>query len=152
YQAIFLFLILRESEKQVDLTADGKTCLISLVEIEKPTQVKRTTRLFHLVILLTTRSHSVDFMNHLSNMQITINARDHDVSEAIYFNYLDGNEIEVYADRDYRTWTWQKDMVDMDTKAVDFHDLLKEASLEGWQTLPLNTVIGHIHLQTTRLK
>jgi len=152
YQAIFLFRILRESEKQVDLTADGKTCLISLEEIEKPSEVKRTTGLFHLAILLPTRSHLVDFVKHLSNMQIPIGAGDHLVSEAIYFNDLDGNGIEVYADRDYRTWTWQKDMVDMDTKAVDFHDLLKEASLEGWQTLPLNTVIGHIHLQTTRLK
>src|SRR5699024_11958353 len=69
YQAIFHFRILRESEKKVDLTADGKTCLISLKEIEKPSEVKGRTGLFHLAILLPRGSHLANFLKHFRNIK-----------------------------------------------------------------------------------
>jgi catechol 2,3-dioxygenase len=79
-------------------------------------------------------------------------AGDHDVSEALYFNDPDGNGIEVYRDRPSNEWEWNNGQVKMGTEEVDAQAVVEEGKGHKWNVLPLDTVMGHIHLQVSDLK
>jgi catechol 2,3-dioxygenase len=75
------------------------------------------------------------------------------VSEALYLADLDGNGIEIYADRPRDVWPRQGDRLRMATDPLDVDGLMRE--LKGtpvWQGLPAQTRIGHVHLHVADLK
>ncbi|MFC4401690.1 VOC family protein [Gracilibacillus xinjiangensis] len=152
YQQIVGFDIFEKTENTVQLTADGKTSILSL---ERPEGVQpkesRTTGLYHFAILLPTRKDLADFVFHVVNEGVQLGASDHLVSEALYFSDPDGNGIEVYADRDPANWKWQSDQVIMAVDPLDFENLAKEGNPNAWQGLPPKTVMGHIHLHVAEL-
>jgi catechol 2,3-dioxygenase len=150
YMNIIGFSILEASETRVMLTADGKTGLLVLEQLPVVSSPRSTAGLYHVAFLLPQRRDLANFTHHLVQHNIQFGAGDHLVSEALYLNDVEGNGIEIYADRDPDGWRWQDREVAMATYPVDFDDLLKEA-VETFTHLPKATVIGHLHLQVNDL-
>lgn len=153
YKRIVGFRVLKQTGKFAELTADGKTVLLT---IEQPDDVvpkrDRTTGLYHFALLLPSRSDLAQFVLHLSDNHIRIGSADHLVSEALYFSDPDGNGIEVYRDREAAEWTWSDGQVAMATDPLDFRDLLAGVTERTWNGLPSDTVMGHIHLHVSELE
>ncbi|MFG6150313.1 VOC family protein [Halobacillus sp. B23F22_1] len=154
YQEVIGLKILEQSAKSAELTADGKTCILSIEQPEnaKPKQ-RGTTGLYHFALLVPRRSDLANVVNHFIEKGIRIGSSDHLVSEALYLNDPDGNGIEIYVDRDPSEWEWKNNEVAMTVDPLDFTDLLKTAdSEEPWDGLPEGTVMGHIHLHVSQLE
>ncbi|MFE6167467.1 VOC family protein [Viridibacillus arvi] len=154
YQEVIGFKILEQTETSARLTTDGKTSLLS---IEQPENVVpkqgRTTGLYHFALLLPYRSDLANIVNHFIENGIRIGSSDHLVSEALYLVDPDGNEIEIYVDRDPAEWDWNNGEVAMSVDPLNFEDLLANGKQDQpWEGLPNDTVMGHIHLHVSELK
>lgn len=103
--------------------------------------------LFHIAILLPTRSDLGRFIKYMFSRQIPLSGGDHLVSEATYLVDPEGNGIEVYVDRDPDTWSWSNGQVVMDTLALDFADIVESSRNTEWSGMPEGTIIGHLHLK-----
>lgn len=153
YQQVIGFQVLQESAQAAELTADGKTAILSLRQPQMVTAKQpRTTGLYHLAILLPTRQDLANIVAHLVNQGVQIGSSDHLVSEALYFSDPDGNGIEIYRDRLPEEWTWHGDSVEMTVDPLNFEDLLTKHQPQPWEGLPTETVMGHIHLHVDDLK
>lgn len=147
YEEILGFKTLERTDRKADLTADGKTALLS---VEQPVGVApkepRRSGLYHMAILLPTRADLGKFLQHLLLNGIRPGSSDHLVSEALYFNDPDGNGIEVYRDREPEEWAWNGNMVAMATEYLDAQGVLEAGGGQPWTGLPADTLMGHIHL------
>jgi catechol 2,3-dioxygenase len=153
YQEVIGFQILERTNTTANLTADGKTSILS---IEQPENVipkqRNTTGLYHYALLLPKRADLANIVRHFVDNGIQIGSSDHLVSEALYLSDPDGNGIEIYVDRDPSEWNWNKGEVAMTVDPLDFGDLLSSEEEQSWQGLPAGTVMGHIHLHVSELK
>ena len=154
YQEIIGLSILKQEGHKVDLTADGKTPLLT---IESPQGVQskqpRTTGLYHFAILLPTRKDLALFFRHLLINRVPLQGgSDHGFSEALYFADLDGNGIEVYADKPDDTWEWENGQVKGITTYMDIEGLMALVGEEFFERLPVDTIMGHIHLHVDNLE
>lgn len=97
---------------------------------DAPQPPHHTTWLYHVAILYPTRKDLAIILQRLIDYKISIWSADHGVSQAIYLNDPDGNEIELYRDRPQELrpknsdWTLQ-----MYTEVLDIPDLLAQATL-----------------------
>lgn len=108
--------------------------------------------LFHAAFLVPKRTDLAHFLMHLAQDQIPVDgASDHLVSEALYLSDPEGNGIEVYVDRPYEEWMFNKDGVMMDTLRLDIQGLLKESPAKKWSGIASGTRMGHMHLQVGSL-
>jgi catechol 2,3-dioxygenase len=154
YQEVIGFDILERTSTTAKLTTDGKTSILSLEQPENviPKQ-GRTTGLYHFALLLPTKSDLANFVVHLSEKGVRFGSSDHLVSEALYLHDPDGNEIEVYIDRDPSEWSWMGEEVAMAVDPLDFERLLKNiVPGESWKGMPKDTLMGHIHLHVSELE
>ncbi|NLL43931.1 MAG: VOC family protein [Firmicutes bacterium] len=154
YQQLLGFKILEQDSNSARLTADGKTEILSLIQLEgiMPKQERRAG-LYHFAILLPDRSDLAQLVNHLAKGGMRFGSANHLVSEAIYFDDPDGNGIEIYADTPPSTWIWSEAGVDMSSKPLDFDDLLRTSSAQKTPfEMPEQTIIGHIHLHVSNLQ
>lgn len=153
YEEVIGFQVSHQTDSTADLTADGKTVLLTL---EQPDGVAdkqgKTTGLYHFALLLPTRSDLAQFVLHLSDRNLPVGSADHLVSEALYLSDPDGNGIEVYRDRDPSVWSWNGSEVRMATDPLNFRDLLAGVNERKWNGLPSGTVMGHIHLHVSDLQ
>lgn len=154
YQEVIGLKVLTQTNQTADLTADGKTVLVS---IEQPADVipkqGRTTGLYHFALLLPTRADLGRLLKHFLQVRYPLQgASDHLVSEAIYLADPDGNGIEVYADRPASNWSWSNGEVEMATVALDAENLLAAGEGSEWDGLPAGTIMGHIHLHVSELQ
>lgn len=153
YQKVIGFKVLEKTERSANLTADGKTVILS---IEQPKNVfpreERTTGLYHFALLLPERSDLAKIVKHFLEIGMNFGSSDHLVSEALYLSDPDGNGIEIYIDRDPSEWKWQNDAVEMAVDPLNFTDLLSEGKQQPWNGLPADSVMGHIHLHVSDLK
>lgn len=151
YKTVIGFDVLEKTADTAYLTFDGKTSLVSLVQVEHAQRVQGATGLYHLALLLPTRKDLGNIVQHFIKLNVQIGAGDHDVSEALYLNDPDGNGIEIYSDRPESDWKWDaQGQVFMTTEAVNFESVLADAD-GTWSGLPLGTVMGHIHLSVSDL-
>ncbi|KAB2330508.1 VOC family protein [Cytobacillus depressus] len=152
YQEVIGFKVLEQTERKANLTADGKTVLLS---IEQPDHVvpkqARTTGLYHFALLLPKRSDLAKIVHHFIEIGMRFGSSDHLVSEALYLSDPDGNGIEIYIDRDPSEWDWNNGEVEMAVDPLNFPDLLSEKQ-QSWKGLPDETVMGHIHLHVSELE
>lgn len=152
YTEIIGFRILQQEEGRVTLTADGQHALITLVEVPNAQFVRGATGLYHFALLLPSRKDLGNLIQHFIQKNVQIGAGDHDVSEALYLSDPDGNGIEMYIDRPADTWKWDSNgQVYMTTDPVQFQSVLREAD-GTWSGLPIDTVMGHIHLSVRNLQ
>jgi len=146
YKNVIGFKVLEQTNNTAYLTADGKTSIVSLLQIENPIPLRRDqTGLYHMALLIPSKKDFGNMLKHLIDLDIGFGAGDHHVSEAIYMQDPDGNGIEIYIDRPEDTWIWQNEFVFMTVEEVNIEDVL-DAADGNWLGLPQNTVIGHIHL------
>lgn len=147
YQNVIGFDVLKKENGEAYLTFDGKTSLLSLVEVKDALPLRSDyTGLYHFALLLPTLKDLGNIVQHFIHNNVRIGASDHDVSQALYLNDPDGNGIEIYVDRESSKWTWDtRNEVLMTTNQLDFNPIL--AAADGkWNGLPEGTVMGHIHL------
>lgn len=153
YQHVIGFQVLSQTENEAQLTADGKTALLTLVQPENVSRKQpRTTGLYHFAILLPSRQSLASIVPHLVNQGVQLGSSDHLVSEALYFADPDGNGIEIYRDRLPEEWTWNDGAVEMTVDPLNFEDLLTKENVLPWTGLPEDTVMGHIHLHVDDLQ
>ncbi|MFC3418479.1 VOC family protein [Salinicoccus hispanicus] len=152
YTRLLGFSILEQNDREVHLTADGKTCFLTLNVPDHPVEKKKTTGLYHFAILLSERSDLAALVIHLARNNVALGAADHSVSEAIYLNDPDGNGIEVYVDRPSETWLWRGDNVQMTTEPLDFEEMSKTLRPDQkWEKMPESAIMGHLHLHVSDL-
>jgi catechol 2,3-dioxygenase len=152
YREVIGFKVLEQTERTANLTADGKTVLLSIQQLNNivPNQGK-TTGLYHYALLLPKRSNLAEIVQHFRGIGLRFGSSDHLVSEALYLSDPDGNGIEIYIDRDPSEWEWGNGDVVMAVDPLNFADLLAGGEQRPWKGLPASTVMGHIHLHVSEL-
>lgn len=151
YQEVIGLKLLEENERMVRLGVSGSDeALLVLKKIDNAVvpEVPRIG-LFHTAFLLPTRESLADVLLHLAKSGYPIDgAGDHAYSEALYLHDIEGNGIEIYADRPKAEWMRDSDgNLPMVTEQVDVDSLLQIATDEPFTGMPNGTIIGHVHLQ-----
>lgn len=148
YQDIIgLELLQRDNNLQV-LGVDGRSLLTLHGARSNRHAAASLVGLFHAAFLLPQREDLGRFLEHLMDRQVPVSGLgDHLVSEAVYLSDPEGNGIEVYADRNPESWTFDADGVVMDTVRLDVSSLLAASPGGAWTGLPTGTVLGHLHLK-----
>jgi catechol 2,3-dioxygenase len=84
--------------------------------------------LYHTAILYPTRKDLAVIYDRLRRADYPLTgASDHGVSEALYLNDPDANDVELYWDRPKELWPINEDeSLNMFTKYLDLEDLLQE--------------------------
>jgi catechol 2,3-dioxygenase len=140
-------------ETGLSATEDNPEMIVLREEPGAKPRAPRTTGLYHLAIRYATRRDLAHALNRLLREGHPIEgASDHRVSEAIYLSDLDGNGVELYADRPRSEWSWRDGEVAMTSQPLDLESLM--ASTEGETPPPEispQTDIGHIHLHVADL-
>ncbi|EBI2503869.1 VOC family protein [Listeria monocytogenes] len=151
YQEVIGLKLLEENERMVRLGVSGSDeALLVLKKIDNAVvpEVPRIG-LFHTAFLLPTRESLADVLLHLAKSGYPIDgAGDHAYSETLYLHDIEGNGIEIYADRPKAEWMRDGDgNLPMVTEQVDVDSLLQIATDEPFTGMPNGTIIGHVHLQ-----
>lgn len=153
YQNIMGLKILQDKGEEVQLTANGKTAILTLMEPEgiQPKQQKRTG-LYHVAILLPDILQLGLFLKNVRDQSYPIvGGSNHGVSNAIYLQDPDDNGIEVYADMDPNKWERKDEKIKMVTLPLDYNKLIRDTGDRKWEGAPTSTIIGHIHLHVKDL-
>jgi catechol 2,3-dioxygenase len=146
--------VLVRDQSVVQLTADGKTPLLILeVDAELKQRPVKSAGLYHFALLVPTRKDLANILYHFikNHTQLT-GAANHKFSEAIYLQDPENNGIEVY--RDVNRVDWVRDergKLPAVSEPLDVHGLLKERDTGDWGGLPVQTVMGHVHLNVTSI-
>ncbi len=153
YQDILGFHVIFQDDHQVQLSADGKSPIITLIKDDHALPLSITQGLYHAAILLPSRSALADVIQQLADKRYPISgASDHGVSEAIYLDDPDGNGLEIYRDRPKDEWPSQDGHLDMYTKSLDLNDLMNHRSNQPYQSIDAHAIIGHLHFHVPHLK
>ncbi|MGN7765060.1 VOC family protein [Paenibacillus sp. 22594] len=148
YQNVVGLKVLRQTGREVEMTADGQHVLLVLREIENARVLRRNSAagLYHFAILVPDRPSLGLVLRNLIDSGIHVGQGDHLVSEALYIQDPDNNGIEIYRDRPRDTWKYEANgNVVMTTDPVDVDGLLAASEGLAWAGLPAGTVIGHVH-------
>lgn len=149
YQHVLGFRAVSQGSGRASLAAHGSDAvLIELRELRGANAVPRRGRLglYHYAILLPDRASLGAFLAHLSSIGAYAGMSDHLVSEALYLTDPDGLGIEVYADRDRKTWKHEARQLAMATDPLDTRNLVEAAGDTPWTGMPRGTKVGHVHL------
>ena len=139
--------ILNQSENQVLLGAGGKP-LVRLIKTDDISNPKQSYGLYHMALLLPTREDLANVFKHLLDLKVPlVGGADHDYSEAIYLEDLEGKGIELYRDKPVTVWDIREDGriigVTEELSAQDIYQLGKE--IEPF-VIASGTRMGHVHL------
>ncbi len=140
------------TDGSADLGVDGTT-LIRLIEEPGAVPSDGDAGLFHLALLLPTRRHLAQWVQHAIDDRVRIEgASDHVVSEALYLTDPDGHGIEIYADRERAIWAGRVQTL-MTTLPLDLPSLLEEVDPanpdDTFDGMPAGTTLGHVHLRVS---
>ncbi|MDT0013878.1 VOC family protein [Listeria cossartiae] len=151
YQEVIGLTLLEENERMARLGVSGSDEALLVLKKISHAVVPEVPRigLFHTAFLLPTRESLADVLTHLAKSGYPIDgAGDHAYSEALYLHDIEGNGIEIYADRPKNEWMRDGDgNLPMVTEQVDVDGLLQIASGKPFTGMPSGTIIGHVHLQ-----
>lgn len=153
YKSIMGFKVLKESENEFVLTADGNNPIVTIISSEDViAKVPRRTGLYHFAILLPDRLHLGLFLKNIRSEKYPIvGGSNHGVSEAIYLQDPDDNGIEVYADTSEDKWDKNDYSINMVTERLDYDNLIEITGDKTWNGAPIDTIIGHMHLHVADL-
>lgn len=154
YTSLFGFEAQSRTSNRVELRApEGAEPLIELVEhsLGRKVSPQGQLGLFHLAILLPERRDLAHFLRHAREVGVPMGMSDHLVSEALYFSDPDGLGIEVYADKNRSSWSWDNGQLTMATQPLNLSDLLSEQNMGPFQGVPSATQMGHVHLRVGNL-
>jgi catechol 2,3-dioxygenase len=107
---------------------------------------RHTAGLFHFAILLPSEEELGGLLQRVLVEKLPLTGTsDHFVSQALYFDDLEGNGIEIYADRPRSEWRYPDGHLSIGTEHLDFERLLRIAA-EPQPKFSERTVLGHMHL------
>lgn len=145
----------QEASSALSRFGDGEATIVELYgEPDAPPRPPGTAGLFHLAILVPTRSDlSAALRRVAANGWRLTGASDHLVSEALYLNDPEGNGIEIYRDRPRSEWRYADGELQMATLPLDLEGLLSEGDGAGPPPVAAvpGTRIGHVHLNVADL-
>lgn len=148
YQEAIGLDVMEEKAGSVTLgVAADNTPLVELIQLDAPSERKRTTGLFHLAILLPTRADLGSILYHLLTNKYDIDgASDHGYSEAVYLHDPEGNGIEIYRDKEMSVWDMRPDgKIEGVTEAMDADGVIG-AMVKIYDGIPSGSIMGHVHL------
>lgn len=149
-----LGLRLQERSNGSAVLGVGQTPLVRLRQLDGARPARGVTGLYHFALLLPSRRELARVLSHFTAARTPLSgAADHLVSEAIYLSDPDGHGIEIYRDRPRQDWYNQEGVLMMDTLPLDIDGIIAEldGSQDGFEGLPENTVMGHMHLHVSNL-
>lgn len=142
--------------EQLSYSAEGATLgvgakpLIELVESDRPPRRRDEAGLYHLGIRFPSRAALGAALQRIEALYRLEAATDHGPVVSLYVTDPDGNEIELYADRPKSAWPRDEAGVVMETEPLDVAEL--RAAGEPEPQAPLETRLGHVHLDVTDLE
>lgn len=154
YKKIMGFRVLKEMEKEVVFTVDGITPILTIIQpIDVSPKIQRRTGLYHFAILLPDSIQLGLFLKNIRSTRYPITGgSNHGVSEAVYLQDPDDNGIEVYADTSTDIWRGANNEITMVTEPLDYERLIAATGEKQWESAPIGTIIGHIHLHVSDLE
>ena len=147
YSQIIGLEILSQTEKEVILGAGNKP-LVHLIETNREEAVKSSYGLYHMAILLPSREDLADVFKHIAELDYPfVGAADHGYSEALYFEDLEGNGIELYRDKPVAEWDIREDgrIVGV-TEELSAQEIYEMGRKVDPFVIAEETRMGHIHL------
>lgn len=152
YRDLLGLRVREDDEGQVRLGPDGAEMTLALTaDPEAPRRPHPSVGLYHQAFLVPDRQALASVLEGLIDQGAKLQgAADHGVSEAIYLADPEGNEVEIYRDREPEAWPRQGDEVAMVTHALDLEDVLAES--QGSSGLHARTRLGHVHLHVPDLE
>ncbi|MFR6286038.1 MAG: VOC family protein [Streptococcus salivarius] len=147
YSQIIGLEILSQTEKVVILGAGNKP-LVHLIETNREEVAKSSYGLYHMAILLPSREDLADVFKHIAELDYPfVGAADHGYSEALYFEDLEGNGIELYRDKPVAEWDIREDgrIVGV-TEELSAQEIYEMGRKVDPFVIAEETRMGHIHL------
>lgn len=147
YQQVLGLELLAESDSQMDLGV-GQNLLLRLIQTKQEGEVKDSYGLYHFALLVPERQDLANLFKHLLDNGIPLmGASDHDYSEAIYLEDVEGNGIEVYRDRPMSDWDIRENgQIVGDTRPFAEEEIYHLGKAVVPYHLPVGTRMGHVHL------
>jgi catechol 2,3-dioxygenase len=107
---------------------------------------RRTAGLHHTAFLLPDRTGLARFLRHARQSRLPFKrVSHHAVTEALYFDDPEGNEVECCVDTPRETWRWTGDQLEITSEPLDLPGLA--AADDGAPYRAEGLRIGHIHLR-----
>lgn len=172
YEQVVGLTVLNKTEEYAFFgTKEDSTVLLELRKTAEKLQPARSTGLFHIAFLVPSReAFATKFFEILRNKNTVDSpleqtprfphferiipiakldsASDHGYSEAFYLSDVEGNGIEIYADRPREEWNQHP----QGSNPLNFKELAEIAQFETDGKLPQGTTVGHVHLRVNDLK
>ena len=138
--------IISKKETEATLGTSDNTPLLHLKKVDDP--LVRSYGLYHIAYLVPNEQSLANILRHFIDSNIPLDGgSDHGYSNALYLTDIEGNGIEVYYDKDESTWDRKEDgKIIGVTEPIDANHLLDISETVVPYTLPVGTIIGHIHL------
>src|SRR5262245_11662086 len=131
------------------LGADG----ITLLELEHDAALvpddRKTAGLHHAALLMPTRRDLARWVRHAQSRDVPFKrVSDHVVTEAIYFDDPEHNEVECCVDTPPEVWRWSAGELEIPSTPLDLAALAADGEgAEPYAGAPAGLRIGHIHLR-----
>lgn len=152
-EEIGLELIKKEAKQAHFAARDSQDVILILEEIAGRAESEPKSGLYHMAFLLPTRKDLANqFLSFHQNEIPLVGASDHSYSEALYLKDPEGNEIEIYVDKDISEWNILEDgTITGVTEHIDLEGVLSEADGK-WLGMAPGTTMGHVHLYVSDLE
>lgn len=171
YEKVVGLTVIERTNHSALLGVNDKDALVQLVKTADKEQPAKSTGLFHLALLLPSReAFATKFFEILRNKETVDSpeeqknrfphferiipiarldsASDHGYSEAFYLYDIEGNGIEIYADRPRDEWEEHL----AGSHPLNYKELAPLADYETDGKLPQDTTMGHIHLRVDKME
>ena len=138
--------VVSKTETEAPLGTSDNTPLLHLKKVDGP--LVRSYGLYHIAYLVPDEQSLANILRHFIDSNIPLDGgSDHGYSNALYLSDIEGNGIEVYYDKDESTWDIKEDgRIIGVTEPIDATHLLDISKSVVPYTLPVGTIIGHVHL------
>ena len=138
--------IIFKNETEATLGTSDNTPLLHLKKVDGP--LIRSYGLYHIAYLVPDEQSLANILHHFIDFNIPLDGgSDHGYSNALYLSDIEGNGIEIYYDKDESTWNIKEDgKIIGVTEPIDATHLLNISETVVPYTLPVGTIIGHVHL------
>ena len=150
YEELLGFYLSEETEHTLAYAFREKEIPFLKLEFGGNASTEKTTGLFHYALLFPDRASKAGLISRLMKANYPLGAGDHLVSESFYLRDPEGNGIELYHDRDPKTWKWNEGQVEMGTFAVDLEAVLATKKVGAFR-YPPKMSIGHLHFTGSSL-
>ena len=138
-------------ETHAVMSAGGAPLLRLSALPEARERPQHTAGLFHFALLLPTEEELGGFLHRTLEERLPLTGTaEHFVSQALYFDDVEGNGIEVYADRPRSDWQYPGGRLKIGTDHLDFERLLRIADRPK-KKFSESTLLGHMHLNVADL-